>query len=248
MALHITSKTKPLRVQPASKDELRFLIKEALEQQGPDADLNFIDTSEITDMSHLFSFVADPYVIHPRNIKFDEWNTSKVTDMSFMFTDCVMLRCDPSKWDVSGVRDMSNMFEDCREFDCDFSSWDTSSVLNISKMFVGCWRFRGDGLPGWNVQSLQRMDGAFQGCHILGCDLSGWEFSGPVNMLYAFDGCYSFNKEHKPQQVHRTTKSPQSILTAINNLAALQNAAMNRYNCNDGLIMNEELYNKMFND
>ena len=247
MTLHITSKTKSLRLQPTSKDELRSIIEQELKQQGADADLNFIDTSLITDMSHLFSFPLDPYV-HVGNIKIDEWDTSKVTDMSFMFTDCVMLRCDPSKWDVSGVRDMSNMFEDCREFDCDFSSWDTSSVLNISKMFVGCWRFRGDGLPCWNVQSLQRMDGAFQGCHILNCDLSGWEFSGPVNMLYAFDGCYSFNKEHKPQQVHRTTKSPQSILNAINNLAALQNAAMNRYNCNDALIMNEELYNKMFND
>ena len=248
MALHITSKAKPLRVQPASKDELRFLIKEELERQGPDADLNFIDTFEITDMSHLFSFVADPYVIHPRNIKIDEWNTSKVTDMSFMFTDCVMLRCDPSKWDVAGVRDMSNMFEDCREFDCDFSSWDTSSVLNISKMFVGCWRFRGDGLPCWNVQSLQRMDGAFQGCHILGCDLSGWEFSGPVNMLYAFDGCYSFNKEHKPQQVHRGTNSTQSIQTTINNLVSLQNNVMSRYNSNSAVVVSEELYNKMFND
>ena len=215
MTLHITSKTKSLRLQPTSKDELRSIIEQELKQQGADADLNFIDTSLITDMSHLFSFPLDPYV-HVGNIKIDEWDTSKVTDMSFMFTDCVMLRCDPSKWDVSGVRDMSNMFEDCREFDCDFSSWDTSSVLNISKMFVGCWRFRGDGLPCWNVQSLQRMDGAFQGCHILNCDLSGWEFSGPVNMLYAFDGCYSFNKEHKPQQVHRTTKSPDRKSTRLN--------------------------------
>ena len=245
MALHITSKTKPLRVQPASKDELRFLIKEALEQQGPDADLNFIDTSEITDMSHLFSFVANPYVIHPRNIKIDEWNTSKVTDMSYMFIDCPCLYCDPSRWNVSGVTNMECMFEGCRELDCDFSGWDTSSVRDISKMFKDCYRFRGTGLSEWNVQSLQKMESAFKHCHILNCDLSGWEFSGPVNMLYAFDGCYSFNKEHKPKAYNILQ---DEIKATLNHLASLQNATMNRYTCNAGLIMNEKLYNKMFND
>lgn len=93
MAIHITSKTKTLRVQPASKDELRFLIKEALEQQGPDADLNFIDTSLITDMSHLFrrsydkGHVDDSVVFYIRDIKIDRWDTSNVTNMYAMFME-----------------------------------------------------------------------------------------------------------------------------------------------------------------
>ena len=226
MALHITSKTKSLRVQPTSKDELRFLIKEELDRQGPDADLNFIDTSEITDMSWLFSY-TEPYV-HPRNIKIDEWDTSKVTDMSYMFVNCPALYCDPSRWDVGNVTNMVAMFEDCRELDCDLSRWDTSSVKDISKMFAGCYRFTGTGLSDWNVQSLQKMEGTFKHCHILNCDLSGWMFSGPVNMLYAFDGCYSFNKEHKPKAYNILQ---DEIKATINHLASLQNAAMNRYTC-----------------
>ena len=54
MAIHITSKTRSATVTPKSKDELRSLIEQELERQGPDADLNFIDMSSIKDMSYLF--------------------------------------------------------------------------------------------------------------------------------------------------------------------------------------------------
>lgn len=40
--------------KPTTKDELSSLIWEELKKQGPDADLNHIDVSEITDMSYLF--------------------------------------------------------------------------------------------------------------------------------------------------------------------------------------------------
>lgn len=53
--LKITSKTRPLeRLRPKTRDELRLLIEKELEFQGEDADLNFIDTSLITDMGSLF--------------------------------------------------------------------------------------------------------------------------------------------------------------------------------------------------
>ena len=45
MSIHITSNTKLLKSKPANKEELRAIIKDELECQGPDADLNFIDTS-----------------------------------------------------------------------------------------------------------------------------------------------------------------------------------------------------------
>lgn len=84
MAIRITSKTKPLRVQPTSKDELRSIIEQELKRQGPDADLNFIDTSFITDMSYLFKraynkvYVADSVQFYIRDIKIDQWDVSNV--------------------------------------------------------------------------------------------------------------------------------------------------------------------------
>ena len=80
--LHIGNNTKSARIKLTTRDELRNLIEHELEHQGTDADLNFIDTSEITDMSYLFKD------LDIRNIKIDKWNTSKVTKMNGLFLRC----------------------------------------------------------------------------------------------------------------------------------------------------------------
>ena len=107
MAIHITSKSKSLSIKPTTKDELRSIIEKELEHQGPDADLNFIGTSKITDMSDLFVNLC------PQNIKIDEWDVSNVTDMSNMFYCCVWLECDLSGWDVSDAKSAELMFFGC---------------------------------------------------------------------------------------------------------------------------------------
>lgn len=50
MSLHIIPTTKSAKLKPTTRDELRKIIETELERQGPYADLNFIDTSEIDDM------------------------------------------------------------------------------------------------------------------------------------------------------------------------------------------------------
>ena len=41
-------------VQPKTKNELKDIIKATIKEKGNKADLNFIDTSKITDMSYIF--------------------------------------------------------------------------------------------------------------------------------------------------------------------------------------------------
>ena len=66
-------------VIPETKEELESIIEKELKRQGTDVDLNFIDTSKITDMSYLFINLGR------RNLKIDKWNTSNVTNMRCMF-------------------------------------------------------------------------------------------------------------------------------------------------------------------
>ena len=77
--IKITSNSKSATITPTSAEQLQSIIKDELERQGPDADLNHIDTSEITDMGSLF------YKLNIGNIKIDQWDVSNVTNMSFMF-------------------------------------------------------------------------------------------------------------------------------------------------------------------
>ena len=107
MSLHITSTSKATKVQPKTKDELKSIIKQELKCQGPNADLNFIDTSLITDMCALFMR------LYIRNIKIDKWDVSNVTDMSGMFSGCKKFDCDLSGWDISNVVYNNYMFDGC---------------------------------------------------------------------------------------------------------------------------------------
>ena len=80
-------------VQPKNKVELKKIIEETIKEQGNNCDLNFIDTSKITDMSELFY-----------NTKFNgdisKWDVSKVENMENMFCKS-NFNGNISKWDVS---------------------------------------------------------------------------------------------------------------------------------------------------
>ena len=105
--LKITSNTRSATLTPKSKDELITIIKQELERQGPDADLNHIDVSEIRDMSTLFVHLKI------KNIKIDSWDVSNVTNMDNMFHNCYEFNSDLSRWDVSNVTSMKSMLNYC---------------------------------------------------------------------------------------------------------------------------------------
>ena len=72
-----------------NKIELRRLINQRIEELGPNCDLNDIDVSGITNMSHLFyrsKFNGD----------ISQWDVSNVVDMTRMFA-CSKFDGDISK-------------------------------------------------------------------------------------------------------------------------------------------------------
>ena len=91
--------------QPKTKNELKQLVDKLIKERGNDADLNDIDTSEITDMSSMFEdskFNGD----------ISNWDVSKVKDMEAMFASSEF-NGDISQWDVSKVKNMGWVFNFC---------------------------------------------------------------------------------------------------------------------------------------
>ena len=82
--------------KPTSRKELRDIVIKILDEEGPDADLNCINTSKITDMNHLFARIAR----RVGNPDVSRWDVSNVEDMSFMFCDCKTFNCNISEWNT----------------------------------------------------------------------------------------------------------------------------------------------------
>ena len=83
-----------------------------------------------------------------KNIDFDDnsIDTSRVTDMSYMFTNCSsLLSLDLSAFDTNNVTNMSDMFSGCSQINTIYVSalWDTSNVTSSSNMFYECTNIEG---------------------------------------------------------------------------------------------------------
>ena len=182
-------KRAPYKYHPKTKDELKDCIKKELDLQGPDANLNIIDVSEITDMSQLTYKIYDKI----RNIDISLWDVSKVNQMWNMFADCKSFNCDLSKWDVSKVKDMDNMFIGCESFNCDLSKWDVSKVESMDSMFQDCTSFNSD-LSNWDVRKVKDISNMFANCTSFNQDLSKWDVRKVKHAYGVFAGCTALKK------------------------------------------------------
>ena len=91
---------------PETKEELKDIILQRIKSEGNEIDLNDIDVSNVTDMSHLFANTDF-------NGDISEWDVSNVKNMSYMFSNCESFNQDISNWDVSNVVDSDNMLYNC---------------------------------------------------------------------------------------------------------------------------------------
>ena len=94
-------------------------------------------------------------------------NTSEVTDMGSMFTNCKKLTSlDVSHFNTSKVIYMNQMFYGCTGLtSLDLSSFNTSNVTNMRYMFAGCTNLRTIYVgSGWSTAAVTSSGYMFNNC------------------------------------------------------------------------------------
>ena len=150
-------------------------------------DIGAWDTSNVTDMSTMFSNTAF-------NQDIGAWDTSKVIDMSWMFQRASAFNQDIGAWDTSGVTTMTRMFNDAVAFDQDIGAWDTSSVQYMGDMFRDASAFNQD-IGAWDTSNVQRMTSMFDGASAFNQDIGAWDTSDVINMGSMFSNTSAFNQD-----------------------------------------------------
>lgn len=181
-------------VQPQTKKELVTIIKDALCVFGNEADLNFIDTSKITDMSHLFSGVIEKYGgygLEKFNGDISQWNTSNVTNMAFMFSESRNFNKPLNNWDVSNVTEMKGMFSDAWQFNQPLNNLDVSNVKNMDYMFSNT--IFNQPLNNWNTSNVVSMYSMFRFSDF-NQPINDWDVSNVTNMELMFADTKFFNQ------------------------------------------------------
>ena len=138
-----------------NKNELKLLIKKSIKVFGNECDLNWIDTSQITDMSYLF------YDMTKFNGHIEKWDVSNVKDMNSMFSWAYSFNQLIGDWNVSNVKNMADMFNNACSFNQPIGNWNVSNVENMSSMFSYAYSFN-QPISDWDASNVNTYNMFFE--------------------------------------------------------------------------------------
>ena len=104
------------------------------------------------------------------SLNLSKFNTANVTDMSYMFSGCQKLpSLDLSKFNTANVTNMSNMFDDCNKLSSLTlsESFNTVNVTNMAEMFKNCRELSSLDISKFNTVKVKSMSSMFYGCNKL---------------------------------------------------------------------------------
>ena len=155
-----------------------------------------LDKLNTSKVTDMTSMFSLCFYLSDVNLK--NFNTANVTTMSSMFYGCYRLKnIDVSSFDTENVSELSGMFEECRSLNAiDLSNFKTSKVTNISTMFQNCRSLKSIKFgEGFKTDNVTDMNGVFNNClSLTDLDVSGFSTANVKTMSYMFGACQSLTK------------------------------------------------------
>ena len=133
-----------------------------------------------------------PKKLNVTSILFGDFiDTSKVTNMSYMFADYKGSELDVSHFDTSNVKNMGSMFNQCHALtSLNVTNWNTSKVTNMDCMFQSCQSLTSLDVSHFDTSNVKNMESMFDDCSSLTLlDVSNWNTSNVTNMYAMFNNC-----------------------------------------------------------
>ena len=157
-------------------------------------DVSKLDTSNVTDMSYMFSASDSTDSVYNYDsvlslINFGKnFDTSKVTTMAYMFYDnSALTSLDLSSFDTSNVITMEWMFANCRNLtSLDLSNFNTSKVKNMSVMFPATRYSISLNVSSFDTSNVEDMSSMFSGMKLNALDISNFDFSNVKDVSRIF--------------------------------------------------------------
>lgn len=172
--------------------------------------------------------------------KYEEWDTSKVTNMSYLFSHkravsrtlhVCYFNDNIEHWDVSNVITMEGIFQGCTKFNQPINRWNISKLKDMSYMFHQCHAFN-QPLDNWDTNGVITMSGTFAHAHTFNCDIHEWNVSTVMTLRHMFEGAFSFN-----QPLNDWDVSEVSNMGEMFKYAYRFNQPLNRWNVSNVIVM-----------
>jgi len=149
------------------------------------ANADLLDTSKVNTMRGMFLNACSL-----ETVDVSDWDTSNVTDMSYMFASTISKKemsftsLDVGKWDTSNVTAMNRMFQLCvslKELDVD--EWNTGNVVSFSGMFQRCRSLSTLDVSNWDTKNVTDMSFMFhcENMPLGSIDVSEWDVSSVLS-------------------------------------------------------------------
>ena len=173
----------------------------------------------VTDLSYAFSYCALLTTIG----RINEWDTSLVTNMSYVFNGSPLFNDNIGSWNTSAVSNMRSMFEGASSFNQPIGSWNVSNVTNMSYMFDTSSSFN-QPIGSWNVSNVTDMSNMFDTATAFNKDISNWNVSNVTTFTSMFSGAAAFNNGSALGVANQLPWNINTTAASVNMFSMFQNA------------------------